>query len=97
MDRISPRELLSLTDAGPGPQVTIYLPLRRGYPEARGNPARLRGALEQADRRLRDYALPQPEDGDLSGLLAPAYGLAEQEEFWRGCGGESLAVLLGPG
>lgn len=92
---ISREELLELARPTDGPRVSVYLPLDRRYPEARSNPARLRAALETAERRLREYAAPLPEDASLCHLLAPANGLLKQEEFWRGCRAESLGVLLG--
>jgi hypothetical protein len=56
MAPISREELASLVGLVDGPRVSIYLPIHRGYPEARSNPARLRAALETAEQRLRDYA-----------------------------------------
>lgn len=97
MDRISREELHSFCEPGPGPRVSIYLPLQHGYPQARENPARLSEALEKADHQLRASSFPMPEGANLFALLAPAFGLSAQDEFWRGCRAESLAVLLEPG
>jgi hypothetical protein len=96
MNRIPHEELLALCESGDGPRVSMYLPLERAYPAARENPSRLRAAIGRAEHRL--WASDRPVgEREIAALLAPARELAEREEFRRGSGSESLAVLLAPG
>lgn len=95
MNHITRAELRSLVTepAGPQPQVSIYVPLHRAYPESQANPAVLREAVDQAERRLAEYGLNAVE---ARRLVQPARDLEHQRDLSVAGAAEGLAVLLTP-
>ena len=95
MDHITRDELRSLVrePAGSQPQVSIYVPLHRAYPESQESPAILRVAVDRAERKLLEYGLDAVA---ARRLVHPVRDLQQQPELAL-AGAEGLAVLLTQG
>jgi hypothetical protein len=74
----------------PGPLVSLFMPTYQMGREVQQNPIRLKNLLTQADQQLQDLGLRSPESRE---LLAPAWDLVEELEFWK-YQKEGLAVFL---
>lgn len=73
------------------PAVSLYMPRHLGSRDVRQDPARLRNLIKQAEAKLAEIGV-RPEQSET--LLAPGYGLAKDEAFWREQS-HGLALFLG--
>jgi hypothetical protein len=82
-----PGALRALASLRPGPCVTLYVPLLRGFPDVRSNAAAYAGAVAEAERQLEETGLSAAEaqafgkqlaavETDLRRLARPAAGVA---------------------
>lgn len=85
-------ELLALTQAEDGRRVSIYMPTHQAGPDTRQDPIRLKNLLSQAEN---DLAAAGADEDEVKRLLAPAWALQDDYEFWRFQTG-GLAILAGP-
>ena len=86
-------ELESLIGVRDELAVSIYLPTHKSGKEVTQNPVQFRGVLKKAERLLEDGGV---RDKVVRDLLAPAYELLTDIEFWRHQS-DCLAVFLAPG
>lgn len=82
MGVLTVQDVRQLAASGDGPRVSLYFPTPPGGPEiGANNPARLKNLLRQAERRLQEMGKAAAE---VEELLAPAYELAAEPDYWRG-------------
>ncbi len=87
MQSVNRSELVDLARRrGGGPYVSIFLPTHRAGPQTRQDPIRLKNLLSVAERDL--------DEGDRE-VLAPAWRLVEDREFWQHQS-DGLAILASP-
>lgn len=72
--------------------ISIYMPTEKAGRETRQNPIRFKNLLTEAQERLQEKGMRQP---DVQALLQPLWDLIEDQMFWQNqeCG---LAVFLSP-
>lgn len=92
MDRFTKQALTELVTDVKGPCISIYMPTERKGIETQQNPIRLKNLLNQAEEELVALSERTP---DISDLLAPAYALASNGQFWQ-YQSDGLALLLAP-
>jgi len=72
--------------------VSIYMPTQKAGRETRQNAVRFKNLLNEAQKRLQEKGMRQPEAQE---YLQPLWDLVDDQTFWQSqeCG---LAVFLGP-
>lgn len=90
MDRFTKQALTELVTVVKGPCVSIYMPTERKGVETQQGSIRLKNLLNQVEEEL--VAMGE-RTTDISDLLAPAYALAGNGQFWQ-YQSDGLALLL---
>ncbi len=92
MALLATETLKRLSQARETPAVSLYLPTHRAGPDTRANPIRFKNRLQEAERLLE--AQGRDED-DIGALLADAYKLLRDYDFWQHQA-DGLAMFLSP-
>lgn len=92
MDIMTLNELKPLAERHEEPCISIYMPTHRTWSEAQQDPIRFRNLLKKAEESVAEH---YPGDEEAMDMLAHAWGLVEEDDFWR-YQSDGLAVFLSP-
>jgi hypothetical protein len=80
IDTVSPAVVKELATAEPAIAVSMLVPMATTGKETAANPTALKNALREAAAALRDH---DTSEDAVEQLLAPAYDLLDDHEFWQ--------------
>ncbi|RDV37328.1 hypothetical protein DV096_15245 [Bradymonadaceae bacterium TMQ3] len=93
MDRFGTTEFRELVGVNATPAISIYMPVERREMTGKVNRLKLRGHLEEAERRIKAAEVLDAEASEA--LLKPMYALVEDRDFWNQSG-EGVAIFVSP-
>jgi len=94
MNLPSATDLKALAVWNRGPAVSIYMPLHRSGPDNKQDAIQLKNSLRDAQRQLEALGMRRSEAED---MLAPAWKLQQDSQFWIHHSANGLALFVGPG
>jgi hypothetical protein len=93
MQTVTRDELRELASLDNQTCVTVYVPLHRGFSQAKEDSIRFRDGVDRAEQQLLDEGQRR---GTVKKLLKPARELQRDVSFWRSHGADALAVFAAP-
>ena len=92
MQLLSRSQFEKLSQSARDCSLSIYLPTHVAGPEIQQDPIRLKNLLGEAEQQLQNAGMAKQSIGS---MLASAYGLLENERFWR-YQSQGLALFITP-
>lgn len=93
MQTVTRDELRELASFDNPTCVTVYVPLHRGFTQAKEDSIRFRDGVDQAEQQLLQAGCRRKK---VSTLLEPARDLQRDVSFWKSHGADGLAVFAAP-